>query len=349
MDNINSPPPPEVPTSILSEKVLKLNSILRSLNLIPSSHCSGIVCKKEKDSDVILVELIKNNDCPGNEEMEEDDDVLGEEEFGGDHFDKFPTRSELAYHKYLMCALIPSMILSDPIIVGGNPLNLKIPCNIGHDISSVIDPRISPVILAKELYKNSLIKKLLLYQNYLREFWCTTMVEDPSPPINDSEARPLKEFIIKFTVMNGQMPLTLEYKTFCETTGLDYNKDNYVSHPFPEVVKAKLGKIAINEALVLGGNHSFTEQLNSIQQLIIFSLLIGSKIDIREIIFSDLITRLMEKSRQGYNPSNVTSIELTASMIDVINLESSVTPLPCSEKKGKKKKTQTVTQPKPKS
>ncbi|GKC08793.1 hypothetical protein Tco_1000403 [Tanacetum coccineum] len=43
------------------------------------------------------------------------------------------------------------------------------------------------------------------------------------------------------------------------------------------------------------------------------------------------------------------SIELMASMIDVINLESSVTPLPCSERKGKKKKTQTVTQPKPKS
>ncbi|GJU71594.1 hypothetical protein Tco_1262999 [Tanacetum coccineum] len=132
MDNINSPPPPEVPTSILSEKVLKLNSILESLNLIPSSCCSRIVCKKEKDSDVMLVELIKNNDCPSNEELEEDDDVLEEEEFGGDHFDKFLIRRELACHKYLMCAPIPSMILSDPIIVGGNPLNLKIPCNIGN-------------------------------------------------------------------------------------------------------------------------------------------------------------------------------------------------------------------------
>ncbi|GJZ33231.1 retrotransposon ORF1 [Tanacetum coccineum] len=88
--------------------------------------------KKEKDSDVMLVELIKNNDCPSNEELEEDDDVLGEEEFRGDHFDKFLTRSELAYHKYLMCALISFIILSHPIIVGGNPLNLKIPCNIGH-------------------------------------------------------------------------------------------------------------------------------------------------------------------------------------------------------------------------
>ncbi|GKA84796.1 hypothetical protein Tco_0806450 [Tanacetum coccineum] len=28
-----------------------------------------IVCKKEKDSDVMLVELIKNNDCPSNEDF----------------------------------------------------------------------------------------------------------------------------------------------------------------------------------------------------------------------------------------------------------------------------------------
>ncbi|GJS20754.1 hypothetical protein Tco_0449386 [Tanacetum coccineum] len=111
---------------------LKLNSILESLNLIPSSRCSGVVCKKEKDSDVMLIKLIKNNDCPNNEEMEEDDDVLDEEEFRGDHFNKFLTRSELTYHKYLMSAPIPSMILSNPITIGGNHLNLKIPCNIGH-------------------------------------------------------------------------------------------------------------------------------------------------------------------------------------------------------------------------
>nr|GEX93505.1 retrotransposon Orf1 [Tanacetum cinerariifolium] len=80
MDNINSPPPPEVPTSILSKKVLKLNSLLESLNLITSSRCFGIVYKKEKDSDVMLVELIRNNDCLSNEELEEDDDVLEEED-----------------------------------------------------------------------------------------------------------------------------------------------------------------------------------------------------------------------------------------------------------------------------
>ncbi|GJS15499.1 hypothetical protein Tco_0409971 [Tanacetum coccineum] len=250
----------------------------------------------------------------------------------------------------------------------------------------------------------------VLYQNYLREFWCTVVVKDPNPSTDDSKARPLKEFIIKFTMKNGQMPLTLDYKTFCESTGLDYNKGDYVAYPSTEVVKVELGKIAINEALVqrtlliktsflvawrmltfviqvLSGNQSSTEQLNSIQQLTIFSLLTGTKINIREIIFSDHMTRPMAKLRKRYisyprfvscalevlmgsnypndpsfgntpnilsktnfikDPSSVLQIELTAFMVDVINHENLVSSFPVSEKKGKKK-SQTVTQPKPKS
>ncbi|GJX88276.1 retrovirus-related pol polyprotein from transposon TNT 1-94 [Tanacetum coccineum] len=240
------------------------------------------------------------------------------------------------------------------------------------------------------------------------EFWCTTVDSDINPLADSSEARPLKEFIIKFAVMNGKRPLTLNYKTFCESTRLDYNQGNYVAHPSPEVVKAELAKNATNKALVqrtpvlktsfhvawrilltfaiqvLGGNYSSSEQLNSIQQLLAYSLIIGTKVDIREIIFSDLVAKLTTKSRQKYvsyprfvlcalevllgseytqdqkfrslpntlsqsnftrHPSKVTHIELTAFMIEVIKQESSVTPLPFS----KKKKTQTVTKTQPKS
>ncbi|GJU36124.1 hypothetical protein Tco_1184478 [Tanacetum coccineum] len=42
----------------------------------------------------------------------------------------------------------------------------------------------------------------VLYQNYLMEFWCTALVVDLNPPTNDSEARPLKELSIKFTMKN---------------------------------------------------------------------------------------------------------------------------------------------------
>ncbi|GJS15038.1 reverse transcriptase domain-containing protein [Tanacetum coccineum] len=134
------------------------------------------------------------------------------------------------------------------------------------------------------------------------EFWFTDVTSGLNPPIDNSEARSLKEFIIKFTVINGERPLNLDHKTLCESTRLDYNKGNYVAHPSPEVVKAELAKITTNEALVqktpvlktsflvawrilltfvvrvLGENYSSTEQLNSIQQFLAYSLLTRTKI-----------------------------------------------------------------------
>ncbi|GJS57198.1 reverse transcriptase domain-containing protein [Tanacetum coccineum] len=55
----------------------------------------------------------------------------------------------------------------------------------------------------------------VLYLNFLREFWFSAVASDLNPPIDNSKARPLKEFIIKFIA-----------------------------------VKAELAKIATNEALV---------------------------------------------------------------------------------------------------
>ncbi|GJT65807.1 hypothetical protein Tco_1017287 [Tanacetum coccineum] len=72
-----------------------------------------------------------DNEHPSDDELNKDDDV-GEEEFEGNHFDEFPTCSELAYHKYLMHDPYLSEIVRDPTIKRGNPSNLKIPCNIGH-------------------------------------------------------------------------------------------------------------------------------------------------------------------------------------------------------------------------
>ncbi|GJR12870.1 hypothetical protein Tco_0795522 [Tanacetum coccineum] len=53
-----------------------------------------------------------------------------------------------------MYAPIPSMISSDPIIVGGNPFNLKIPCNIGHIHigRDYIDPDSPLNIMTRTLY-----------------------------------------------------------------------------------------------------------------------------------------------------------------------------------------------------
>ncbi|GJY13299.1 hypothetical protein Tco_0382608 [Tanacetum coccineum] len=196
----------------------------------------------------------------------------------------------------------------------------------------------------------------VLYQNYLREFWCSAEVVHPTPQDEDSEARPLKESNIKFTMKNGKTSLLLDYQTFCQTTGLKYNNRNYVEHPSTEEVKAELAKIATHDVLVhktpllkasfpaawrilmtfaiqvLGGNHSSTEQINSSPQLIVFSLLTGTKIDIREIIYNDVLTRLMAKSRQKY-----------VSYPRFISLS------PSEKKRKTKTQTVTVTKPKPKS
>nr|GEW67180.1 hypothetical protein [Tanacetum cinerariifolium] len=51
---------------------------------------------------------------------------------------------------------------------------------------------------------------------------------------------------------------------------------------------------------VLGENYSSTQQVNSIHQLITYSLIIGTKVDIREIIYSDRITKLLKKSKLRY-------------------------------------------------
>ncbi|GJV22783.1 hypothetical protein Tco_1375478 [Tanacetum coccineum] len=114
----------------------------------------------------------------------------------------------------------------------------------------------------------------VVYQNFLREFWSTVVAFDPFSSTDEPEKCLLKEFLIKFLVLNGQRPLTLDFKTFCSTTGLDYNNGKYVAHPAPDVV--------LNE------NYSSTKQVNSIQQLLAFSLITGTEVDIEEIIYSDL-------------------------------------------------------------
>ncbi|GJY76607.1 hypothetical protein Tco_0481723 [Tanacetum coccineum] len=83
-----------------------------------------------EDGDVMFIEIVKTNDDSHKEEPE-----VGEQEV--EYFDIFPTRSELAYHKYLMCGLIPSIFLRNPIITEGCPSNLKIPL-LSSDLTNKI-------------------------------------------------------------------------------------------------------------------------------------------------------------------------------------------------------------------
>ncbi|GKF04169.1 hypothetical protein Tco_0034837 [Tanacetum coccineum] len=246
------------------------------------------------------------------------------------------------------------------------------------------------------LYKDFTNCPSLVYQNFLREFWSTVVAYDPFPSTDKPKQCPLKEFLIKFSISNGQRPLTLDFSTFCSSTGLDYNNGKYVDHPTPEVVKKELGKIAINPSYldktrvlknsflmawrilftfviqVLSENYSSTEQVNSIQQLLTYGLITRTEVDIEEIIYSNLVTKLMNKFRLKYvsyprfiscalqvllgsdytldenfrflppilsnsnctkDPSKVTKIELMAHMIAVNNQRDSVSSPPFSAKK----------------
>ncbi|GJS30444.1 hypothetical protein Tco_0491064 [Tanacetum coccineum] len=180
-ENINVDPstPHDPSVSFIIEKVLKLNSFFESLGLVPQSSSTKLVCTKGDDGDVMFIEIDKKYNDSHVEEPE-----VGEHEV--EYFDIFPTRSELAYHKYLMCGPIPSIFLRNPIIAEGCPSNLKIPCNIGHvhverayidlnsplnimtrnftyitdfmtvkDISSIIDPRLSEVVLGRPFIEMS--------------------------------------------------------------------------------------------------------------------------------------------------------------------------------------------------
>ncbi|GJZ55776.1 hypothetical protein Tco_0610969 [Tanacetum coccineum] len=81
---------------------------------------------------------------------------------GAGYFDIFPTRSELAYHKYLMCSSIPSIFLKNSIITEGCPSNLKIPYNIRHVHveKAYIDPN-SPLNIMNRMMYNWIIRRKL--------------------------------------------------------------------------------------------------------------------------------------------------------------------------------------------
>nr|GEU38488.1 retrovirus-related Pol polyprotein from transposon TNT 1-94 [Tanacetum cinerariifolium] len=131
-----------------------------------------------------------------------------------------------------------------------------------------------------------------------REFWSTVVAFDPFLSTDEPEKRPLKEFLIKFSILNGQKPLTLT--------------------PF-------VHQLALIIIMVLGRNYSSTEHVNSIQQLLAYSLIIGTE-----------------------DPSKVTVIELMVHLIAINNRRDSMSPPPLAAKPNKRK-SQTVTSTLPRS
>ncbi|GJR65610.1 hypothetical protein Tco_0011675 [Tanacetum coccineum] len=127
----NPYPQPDLLASIATEQIRKLNSMLKSLELVPQSSNMKFVFSKKDDGEVMFIEIIRDDDEPQNEGPNKGEGATTKGS-AVEYFDTFPTRDELTYHKYLMCGPIPSIFLRNPIIMKGFPSNLKITCNIRH-------------------------------------------------------------------------------------------------------------------------------------------------------------------------------------------------------------------------
>nr|GEW44575.1 MAK10-like protein [Tanacetum cinerariifolium] len=159
--NTNPSPPPDSSVSFITKKVCKLNSFFELLGLVPQSSNIEFVCTKGDDDDVMFIKIIKHDNDLHIEEPEVGKNArVGES--GVEYFDIFPTRSELAYHKYLMCGPIPSIFLRNPIITEGCLLNLKVPCNIGHVhvVKAYIEIN-SPLNLMTQILYNWIMRRKL--------------------------------------------------------------------------------------------------------------------------------------------------------------------------------------------
>nr|GEZ60767.1 MAK10-like protein [Tanacetum cinerariifolium] len=152
---------PDPSVSFITEKVLKLNSFFKSLGLVPQSSDTEVVCTKGDDGEVMFIGIIRKNDDSRKEKPEKEGSTTTEG-VGVEYFDMFPSRSELAYHKYLMCDPIPLIFLRNPIIMEGCQSNLKIPCNIGHGHveKAYINPNSLLNIMTRMMYNWIMRRKL---------------------------------------------------------------------------------------------------------------------------------------------------------------------------------------------
>ncbi|GJS05230.1 hypothetical protein Tco_0321738 [Tanacetum coccineum] len=164
-----------------------MNSFLESSGLVPQSSDTKIVCMKEDDEDVMFIEIIrKNNDSY--EEGPEDEGSATIKGLEVEYFDTFSTRSKLAYHRKLDpredtnrgVRNFTGRIKGMHVFLGNFTYVLDF--MIDEDISSMIDPRLSQVVLGKPFIEIS------------------NMTHDPP------------EGVVKFTNRTDEIPYKMPHK-----------------------------------------------------------------------------------------------------------------------------------------
>nr|GEX89796.1 xylulose kinase-1 [Tanacetum cinerariifolium] len=141
LGNFNSNPhsQPDPLASITIEQVRKLNLMLELLRLVPQSPNMKYVCSKKNDGEVMFIEIIRDHDEPQNGSLNEGEGATTEGP-AVEYFDTFPTIDELTYH----------MI---HVFIGN--FTYVVDFMIVEDITSIIDPRLSQVLLGRLFIKVS--------------------------------------------------------------------------------------------------------------------------------------------------------------------------------------------------
>ncbi|GJY68808.1 MAK10-like protein [Tanacetum coccineum] len=145
----NPYPQPDPLASIATEQVRKLNSMLESLGLVPQSSNTKLVCTKEEDGEVMFIKIIRDDKSPNEGEGTTTEGPTVE------YFDTFLTRDELTYHKKLDprenanggISNFTGRIKGMHVFVGN--FTYVVDFMIVEDISSIIDPRLSQVVLGR--------------------------------------------------------------------------------------------------------------------------------------------------------------------------------------------------------
>ncbi|GKE10627.1 hypothetical protein Tco_1414178 [Tanacetum coccineum] len=135
--HVNPSTLPDPSVAFINKNVLKFNSFFKSLRLVPQSSNTKVICTKGDDGEVMFIELIRKNDDSSEGEPKEEGSTTTEG-VAAEYFDIFPTRSELAYHKKDQ---------GNACLVGN--FTYIIDFMIVEDISSIIDPRLSQLVLGK--------------------------------------------------------------------------------------------------------------------------------------------------------------------------------------------------------
>ncbi|GJV85980.1 MAK10-like protein [Tanacetum coccineum] len=134
--HVNPSTPPDPSVAFTTEKVLKFNSFFESLGLVPQSSDTEIVCTKGDDGEDMFIELIRKNDDSSRREPEEERSTTTE----GRKLDPMENSNRGVNN-------FTGRINGMHVFIGNFTYNVDF--MIVEDISSIIDPRLSQVVLEK--------------------------------------------------------------------------------------------------------------------------------------------------------------------------------------------------------